>query len=194
MRKLFAFSAMALLALSLGVNSPAAQAQGQPSQKAFTDPPCGIVVGSDTLKPGDTIGQVFGIAGPPDAVEALRSKSGKVEDDYVDFVYFDQYEIRINKKNVIQSILIKNPSIQLKLNQATLRIGDPISKAVQFWGEPERESDNISMYYYRGVYIIHDQNGRIKQFFFSAPQSRENEEAGKQGRRPQGPAGKSGVF
>ena len=194
MRKIFAFSVMALLAFNLGVNAPAAQAQGNSSQNAFTDPPCGIVIGADVLKPGDKIGQVFGVAGPPDAVEALRSKSGKIEDDYVDFVYYDQYDIRINKKNVIQSILIKSPSIQLKLNQASLRIGDPISKAIQFWGEPERDSDNISMYYYRGVYLIHDQNGRIKQFFFSAPQSRENEQSLQQGGRRQAPVGKTGVF
>ena len=188
MRKLFVFSATALLALSLGAAAPAAQAQlNQGAQSGMVDPPSGIVLGSDTIKPGDTLGQVFGVAGPPDAVEALRSKSGKAADDYVDFVYFDQYDIRINKKNVVQSVLVKNPATQLRINQASFHIGDNISRAKQFWGEPERESDNISMYYYRGVYLIHDQSGVIKQIFFSAPQSRENEQAGKSGR----PAGKS---
>ena len=181
MRKFLACTALAIWVLGAGLTdvSPA-QAQGiAPNQ--FTDPPCGIVLGADALKPGDKISQVFGIAGPPDVVEALRSRSGKIEDDYVDFVYYDQYDIRINKQNVIQSILVKSPHTALLLNQASLRIGDNVAKAVQFWGQPERDADNIAMYYYRGVYLIHDQNGTIRQFFFSAPQSRENEQAGKQG-------------
>ncbi len=147
----------------------------QANQNSMTDPPSGIIFANDSIKPGDSLGQVFGIAGNPDAVEALRAKSGKVEDDYVDFVYYDQYDIRINKKNVVQSILVKSGDIRLLLNGAQLRIGDNISKAASVWGEPEREANNITMYYYRGVYLIHDDNGTIKQFFFSAPQSRENE-------------------
>lgn len=140
--------------------------------------PSGIKIGEGSVKPGDAIEVVFGVAGPPDAVEALRSKSKKAEDDYVGFAYFDRFQINVNKKSQVQSIKVLDKSVEL--DGVPFKIGDAKATVDEKWGEPDRSVENMSIYWYRGVYVIFDKSENVETVFFTAPGKTEDSEKKKE--------------
>lgn len=158
-----------LLALGLWALSPVAF--GAPSSPKPAASPtfaaAGISVGQHVIRPGEALPVVFGVAGPPDQVRAMRSK--KETDDYVMFSYYSQgFSVDINSKdNRIQGILVENR--QVKLDGVPFAVGDPKAAAEKAFGQPDRTEKGVMAWWRRGVYVGVDEGGRIVNIFLAPP-------------------------
>lgn len=129
--------------------------------------PSGIAVGQDIIRPGEALSVLFGMAGPPDHVRALRGK--KEKDDYVMFSYYSQgFSIDINSAdNRIQGILVE--SREVRLHGIPFHVGDDRDAALKAWGEPDRTDKGVMAYWRRGVYVGVGEGGRIVNLFIAPP-------------------------
>lgn len=175
MRNRITLALLGLLLLAVPVvAAPASPAKPPPAEF----PACGVKVDKHVIRPGEALAIVFGVAGPPDSVRAMRSK--KEADDYVLFAYFTQgFSVDINSKsNTIQGILIE--SREAVVEGVPFKVGDPKAGVVKAWGEPDRTQSNVLAYWKRGVYVGYDEAGNIINLFL-APPGKVDE--------PKGPAG-----
>lgn len=179
--------AVLTMALALGAVAVPCQVSAQvanegkaASVNAKTDQvylPCGVTMGQQALRPGESLPVVFGVIGPPDQVQPMRSKSKKAEDDYVLFTYYDRFSLHINKQNAVQSIQVFDRN--MPLDGVPFKVGDVKATVLAKWGEPDRAVDKIDMYWYRGVYVMYDANEKIESLFFTAPGKSQKSEGGK---------------
>lgn len=157
------------LALALALALPALAEPGRPSPSpspAVTYPASGLKVGSEVIRPGEALGVIFGLMGPPDQVRAMRSK--RAEDDYVMFSYFSQgFSLDINQKNVVQGILVETR--EADVSGVPFRVGDTKDAVQKAWGDPDRTQSKVMAYWRRGVYVGTDEAGNVTSLFLTAP-------------------------
>ncbi|MGM9991278.1 MAG: hypothetical protein ACI376_00275 [Candidatus Bruticola sp.] len=121
------------------------------------------------IQPGDDLQIVFSVAGPPDEILPMRSKSKAPEDDYIHFIYRNRFTININKANAVQSIMVFGNNVEMV--NVPFKIGQKTSDVIEKWKQPEREVSDMYIYYYRGVYVIWDKNnpGKIDRIYLTLP-------------------------
>lgn len=127
----------------------------------------GVVVNGSTLRPGDPMALVMGVAGPPDFVKAVRNQ--RPEDDYVMFQYPHlgvSFDIN-SSTNKIQGILVEGAASRLE--GLPFRIGDNQLSVTTSWGRPERIETGLLVYWRRGVYLGLDDSGKILRVFLTEP-------------------------
>ncbi|MEW6283432.1 MAG: hypothetical protein AB1758_32785, partial [Candidatus Eremiobacterota bacterium] len=127
----------------------------------------GVYLNGSVVRPGDQMGIVLGVAGPPDFVRAVRNQ--KPEDDYVLFSYpHHGVSFDINSTtNRVQGILVE--ATEARLDGLPFRIGDTQQSVTSSWGQPERTEVGMLVYWRRGVYLGLDNSGRIIRVFLTEP-------------------------
>ncbi len=150
-------------------------AKSQPNSKDEEYPVCGIDVGG-ILKPGDDLEIVFGVAGPPDQILPMRSRSKEPEDDYIHFIYRNRFTVNINKQNVVQSIIVFGHNV--KMVNVPFKVGQKKADVLAQWKKPEREASGMLIYFYRGVYFITEKNtpDQIDRIYLTLPGKVEEDE------------------
>lgn len=127
------------------------------------------------ISPGDDLQIVFSVAGPPDQILPMRSKSKDEKDDYIHFIYRNRFTININKQNMVQSIVVLGNNIDLE--GIPFKIGQKTSDVTAKWKQPERETGGMLIYYFRGVYIITSKEapGKIDRIYITKPGKVDND-------------------
>jgi len=168
--------AVLFLALAFALALPALAEPGRPSPSpAPTYPASGLKIGAETIRPGEALGVIFGLVGPPDQVRAMRSK--KAENDYVMFSYFAQgFSLDINQKNVVQGILIETR--EAEVSGVPFRVGDTKEMVQKAWGDPDRTQSKVMAFWRRGVYVGTDEEGNVTNLYLTAPGQLDKPEPG----------------
>lgn len=137
------------------------------SEPAF--PPAGISVNDYVIRPGEQLSLVFGVAGFPDKVAAMRSRSGRKEDDYVLFSYLSNgFSIHIDSEtNRIEGILVEDRRVRLE--GIPFGIGASRLEVVSRWGQPERTQNRVMAYWKRGVYVVMDGRDKVTRLMLTEP-------------------------
>jgi len=162
---------LALLAIQLVFSAPAAAQYRQnhpPQQETYA--PAGVVINGMTIKPGEVLQMLFGAAGPPDWVQAVRGKESA--NDYVLFAY-DSYGLSVhvnnqnNQNNVVGTIVVKSGSLQLE--NVPFKIGDDYKGVMSMWGQPDRQEPGFMAYWKRGIYVGVGDDGKITTITLAPP-------------------------
>lgn len=137
-------------------------------------PEIGIIINNAFIHPGQSVQEVWGIAGFPDRIRAVRGKA--LKRDYVKCDYYThEVTIDINSDtNTVQSILIEKNGV--RLFGVPFKVGDPYEYAVKAWGQPEKKEPGYANYFKKGVVVGVGDTGIITLIHLSEPGKIEEEE------------------
>ena len=157
--------------------APAEAKPGDANKAAPKFPVCGIKMGKGVVRTGDDMQVVFSVFGPPDQVLPMRSKNKDENSDYIHFIYRNRFLVNINKQNMVQSMTALTNNIEL--DGIPFKIGQSTKDVVAKWKEPDREANDMLIYFYRGVYFITEKDApeKIDRIYMTNPGVLEEEKS-----------------
>lgn len=169
------------VAQSVKNDSKKAAAPADAKKEAPKYPVCGIKMGKGVVRTGDDMQVVFSVFGPPDQVLPMRSKNKDENSDYIHFIYRNRFLVNINKQNMVQSMTALTNNIEL--DGIPFKIGQSTKDVVAKWKEPDREANDMLIYFYRGVYFITEKDApeKIDRIYMTNPGVLEEEKSNKAG-------------
>lgn len=163
-----------MLILLFAADPAAAQIHGPrrpaPQKPEEVFPRAGVVINGITIMPGEVIQMLFGAAGAPDFVRAVRGK--EAGDDYVMFAY-DSYGLSVhvsnhkNQNNLVGVIVVKTQAC--KLENVPFSVGDDYKSVMEMWGQPDRQEPGFMAYWKRGIYVAVGDDGKISSITVAEP-------------------------
>lgn len=168
-----------LVSLALGALPGLGQAPPQrpkpapspsPSPTVSAEERPAVSLNGGLLLPGDVLQSLFGIAGPPDFVQAVRGKD--VANDFVKFAYHTHglsVHVKTDKSqaNILDAIVVMN--VATRLVNVPFKIGDEYKAAMTAWGQPDRQEPGFMAYWKRGVYVGVSEDGHIIHITLTVP-------------------------
>jgi hypothetical protein len=145
-------------------------AKPQPKKPQPSYAKAAVMLNGQPIAPGEVLQVLFGAAGPPDWIQAVRSK--EAASDFVLFAY-DGYGMRfhiktVNKQNnIVDLIVITQSNVQVK--NVPFRVGDEYRSVTQLWGEPDSQEAGFAAFWRRGVYMGVSEAGRVTSITLAEP-------------------------
>ena len=161
-----------LIVLLLAIEPACAQFPAKPRRQAPEKPveKASVMINGQAISPGHVFQELLGAAGPPDHVQAVRSK--EVANDYVLFAYDSlgvtaHITVVNNTNNVVSAIVVKDARV--KIDNVPFKVGDDYRGIAEIWGQPDRQEPGFVAYWKRGVYVGVGEDGRITNITIAEP-------------------------